>query len=233
MKKTITFISIAAVLGLAGCGTPVPRDLDGLDSKITEAESGDFGKCMAESHAAGQSLDTAKTILATSKSKAYWTETGSYAQEGHAAAEAGMAHRKAAEEACTAWRQPIIDRLDELDGRVSYLESLHEVLKGVTFQTGSANLTAQARTVLDVIANALQRRPVNVEIGGYASQTGGEEFNMELSQKRAESVMNYLASRGVDSSLMSAKGYGWNDPIADNSTRQGQLQNQRVELHRQ
>lgn len=232
MKKTMVFVSIVAALGLAGCASQ-PRDLDGINSKIAEAESGDFGTCIAEAHKANTELDYAKTVVKTVDKGAYWTASGYYASTGMDAAQAGIEHRQKAEAACMALLDPLIKRLDDLESRVAYLESLHEVLKGVTFYTASAELTPQAKTVLNVVANAIQRRPVPVEIGGYASKTGGEQFNLELSQRRAESVRNYLISKGVDGSLLSAKGYGWADPVASNDTADGRRANQRVELVRQ
>jgi outer membrane protein OmpA-like peptidoglycan-associated protein len=239
MKTSVSIISAAVVLGLSGCAT-TSRDLDGLEAKIAEAESGDFGTCMAQAHMAEDKLDKAKEVLGNVRNGTYYTANGYYESTGHKAAQAGMEHRQKAEEACMRILEPLEARIVaneaailELDGRVSYLESLHEVLKGVTFVTGSAELTAQARTVLDVVANALQRRPTPVEIGGYASKTGTYDFNMELSQRRAESVRSYLVSKGVDGNLLSAKGYGWNDPVASNDTADGRRANQRVELHRQ
>jgi len=69
-----------------------------------------------------------------------------------------------------------------------------------------------------------------VEIAGHASTTGTPEMNMKLSQARAESVRAYLVSRGVDGKMLSAKGYGITQPIADNGTAEGRRANQRVEL---
>ena len=121
-------------------------------------------------------------------------------------------------------------RVTKLEGTVAYLESLHQVLRGVTFHTGSAKITDAGKTVLRVVANALKRRPVNVEIGGYASKTGTEAFNMRLSQRRAEAVRDFLIANGVSADRLTANGYGWSNPVAPNDTAEGRRANQRVEL---
>ena len=65
-----------------------------------------------------------------------------------------------------------------------------------------------------------------------ASSEGSDSYNMNLSQRRAESVRAYLISKGVAASRMTAKGYGETVPIADNATEDGRKQNRRVELVR-
>jgi len=68
------------------------------------------------------------------------------------------------------------------------------------------------------------------EVRGYADSTGSQAYNLQLTQHRAETVMHYMQSHGL-SNRMSAKGFGKEDPIADNATREGRLANRRVELH--
>ncbi len=106
------------------------------------------------------------------------------------------------------------------------------VLEGVNFVTGSDEITAASRSVLDEVAKTLIRNvEVNVEVAGYTDDRGNADFNQALSQKRAESVKAYLQSSGVAASRMTVKGYGEDSPIADNSTAEGRAKNRRVELH--
>jgi OOP family OmpA-OmpF porin len=72
---------------------------------------------------------------------------------------------------------------------------------------------------------------VEVEIAGYADSSGSEAFNMQLTQRRAESVRRYLIAGGIESYRLVAKGYGEADPIASNDTPEGRAKNRRVELH--
>lgn len=105
------------------------------------------------------------------------------------------------------------------------------VLKGVTFVTNSPELTDNAKTVLDGVAAELKNFPeVKVEIQGYSDSLGDDNYNLGLSQKRAESVMTYLATQGVPSAQMTAKGYGEANPISDNKTKEGRGKNRRVEM---
>ncbi|MFN0100213.1 MAG: OmpA family protein [Gemmatimonadaceae bacterium] len=105
------------------------------------------------------------------------------------------------------------------------------VLEGVTFATGSAVLTAEAKVVLDKMADLLNGAPdVNVEVQGHTDNTGSAAANTRLSGARAESVRAYLESKGVAGSRLSAKGYGPTVPAAENTTAAGRAQNRRVEL---
>jgi OOP family OmpA-OmpF porin len=106
------------------------------------------------------------------------------------------------------------------------------VLVGVTFATNSAVLDTSSVGILDRVANAAQYNPSGskLEIAGYTDNTGNLEHNMKLSQSRAEAVMNYLVDKGVSASMLVAKGYGPEFPIASNATAEGRAENRRVEL---
>jgi outer membrane protein OmpA-like peptidoglycan-associated protein len=67
---------------------------------------------------------------------------------------------------------------------------------------------------------------------GYADNVGPEDGNIKKSQRRAESVLNYYVSRGIQESRFEVIGMGSKDPIADNSTPEGRAQNRRVEIIR-
>lgn len=104
-------------------------------------------------------------------------------------------------------------------------------LQGVTFAKDSADLVPQAETVLDTTIASLKPYPnLNIEVRGYADSTGSQAYNLQLTQHRAETVMRYMQSHGLGNP-MSAKGFGKEDPIADNTSRDGRLANRRVELH--
>jgi iron complex outermembrane recepter protein len=104
-------------------------------------------------------------------------------------------------------------------------------LEGVNFATNSADLIPQSGVTLDDVARQLKGYPeLVIQVRGYTDSRGSAAHNLDLSQRRAESVMQYLRQHGVTNS-MTAKGYGKEDPIADNSTKDGQLTNRRVTLH--
>ena len=107
------------------------------------------------------------------------------------------------------------------------------ILEGVTFITDSAELTAESRTRLNRTAASLRQWPnVRVEIGGHTDSVADDAYNMELSQRRAESVRSYLIQKGIHASRLTAKGYGETHPIAPNDTESGRARNRRVELTR-
>ncbi len=104
-------------------------------------------------------------------------------------------------------------------------------LKGVNFKYNSAELTFEAMGILDAVATNLINYPQkdDIEVRGHTSSEGTDSYNMKLSQRRSQSVVDYLTSKDVTNRLY-ARGYGESQPIADNSTEEGRSQNRRVEL---
>jgi len=102
-------------------------------------------------------------------------------------------------------------------------------LEGVNFETNSATLTAQSSPVLDQVAEGLRKHPrLKVEVQGHTDSTGPAQYNMSLSQRRANAVEDYLISKQVPASQLVAKGYGPTKPVASNATKQGRAKNRRV-----
>lgn len=86
--------------------------------------------------------------------------------------------------------------------------------------------------VLDGVATAMARYPqLRIEIGGHTDSDNTDAYNMDLSQRRASRVRDYLIGKGVDAARMSAVGYGESQPIAPNDTEANKAQNRRVEIH--
>ncbi|NNF51980.1 MAG: OmpA family protein [Gammaproteobacteria bacterium] len=104
-------------------------------------------------------------------------------------------------------------------------------LPGVNFELNSARLTEGSIRVLDDAAATLKKHSdIKVEVAGHTDSTGDAGYNQSLSQRRAESVMRFLVTKGVDAGRLNAKGYGESKPIADNGTKDGRKMNRRVEL---
>lgn len=105
------------------------------------------------------------------------------------------------------------------------------VLEGVNFKTNSAELTLNAKTILDKVANSLANQPgLKIEIGGHTDWVGPATYNKRLSQKRADAVKAYLGSKGANTGNMTATGFGEASPTADNKTADGRERNRRVEM---
>ena len=102
---------------------------------------------------------------------------------------------------------------------------------GILFATNSSTLNTASRASLDKFATSLQNNPdTDVKIYGHTDSTGSDAINNPLSQRRAESVYNYLVSKGVSGVRMLSEGFGSTEPIADNNTQAGRAQNRRVEV---
>ena len=102
---------------------------------------------------------------------------------------------------------------------------------GILFATNSSTLSTASRASLDKFATSLQNNPdTDVKIYGHTDSTGSDAINNPLSQRRAESVYNYLVSKGVSGVRMLSEGFGSTEPIADNNTQAGRAQNRRVEV---
>jgi outer membrane protein OmpA-like peptidoglycan-associated protein len=101
------------------------------------------------------------------------------------------------------------------------------VVVAATFATGKADLTADARKLLDAVVPCIKGP---YEVGGHTDNVGKDDSNQALSETRAASVAKYLATKGVDAKLLTPKGYGPTQPIGDNGTPEGKAKNRRIEF---
>ena len=103
-------------------------------------------------------------------------------------------------------------------------------LSGVNFAFDSANLTSDAKSILDNAAHTINSRSAtSITVEGHTDSNGPDDYNQGLSERRANSVKNYLASKGVSSSI-TAVGKGESNPVASNDTREGRAENRRVDV---
>lgn len=132
------------------------------------------------------------------------------------------------------------ERLQETEDCCNELEKLKRTqlevefegeLTGVNFAFDSSELLPDARPILNNAVRLLRTHPdVDVEIQGHTDSVGTEEYNQNLSQRRAESVRQYLISQGISADRLSTVGYGESQPITTNETPEGQAMNRRVVL---
>lgn len=112
-------------------------------------------------------------------------------------------------------------------------EGIRLVLKedAVRFDVNKATLTEQAKINLNKLVPVFKEySDTNIDIFGYTDNSGRAEYNLKLSQSRAETVKTYLISKGLVSSRLKTTGLGIADPIATNETAEGKSQNRRVEF---
>lgn len=102
----------------------------------------------------------------------------------------------------------------------------------IFYDTDKTTIKPISFPVLDDVVDVMQKNPdlAVVEVQGHCDIRGGDAYNMKLSQGRAESARAYLVSKGVDPARLTAKGYGFHNPIAPNTTREGMSQNRRTEF---
>ena len=108
---------------------------------------------------------------------------------------------------------------------------LDDVLHNVEFEVGSASLTEEGTATVDAAAKVLTENPaVNIRVEGHTDNTGSAETNQELSDARAQTVVDLLIEQGVAASRLTARGFGDSRPIDSNDTDAGRAANRRIEF---
>jgi outer membrane protein OmpA-like peptidoglycan-associated protein len=164
------------------------------------------------------------------------------AQEAAAKAAAEQAALQAKEEAAkeeaaraqaatAALRAQLLKQLNEVLQTTDTPRGLVVNMADVLFETGKYALSQDAQLKLAKLSGIIQAQPgLNLAIEGHTDTTGSAEFNMKLSQQRADAVREFLISQGLSPDIITAKGMGQDNPIADNSTAAGRKLNRRVEI---
>ncbi|MGA2085187.1 MAG: OmpA family protein [Terracidiphilus sp.] len=199
-------------------------------------------KEQAQLDAARSQADTAKAQADAAKAQAEMAanQTASAAQITAAQADADQS-RSIAQQAQQAEHQADSDKAAM---RAQLSEQLNKILEtrdsarglivsmsDVLFDTGQYSLKPGAREKLAKVAGILIAYPsLNIEVGGYTDNVGGDEMNQTLSENRAGAVLKYLVEEGVTTNSVSAKGYGNTLPVASNDNAAGRQENRRVEL---
>ena len=122
--------------------------------------------------------------------------------------------------------------LDPQDDAIIILEKGKTVvLKGVNFETKKATLTADSEITLEKALNALNASPdLDVLIVGHTDNVGKADYNKDLSLRRAEAVKSWLIKKGISKDRLTVAGKGFDEPIDDNTTTEGRLNNRRIEF---
>ena len=160
--------------------------------------------------------DSPGTITANKVDTWYWLQnSGSYYYQT-------LLTVKSMQQEVTADASSIADELSK---------SGHIALYGIHFETAKATILPDSETVLAEVAKMLQQNPdVKVRIEGHTDNVGSAAANQTLSEKRAQAVVAWLSSHGIEGSRLQAKGWGASKPVDDNATEDGRAKNRRVEL---
>ena len=227
-RLSVVHIAIlASLMVLSGCATRkyVRLQTQTLEPAMQEAQNGvkeNAERIDAVDKRAQQGLTAAQAADAKA------AQAGTAAQTAQTAAQ--TADRKA--DTANQGVQQATNRISTLESRVNnlndnYTESAKEV---VNFKLNSAALDNQAKSALDQIASGAGTTGFMIELHGFTDSRGSEQYNIGLSQRRAEAVQRYLVSKNIPLFRISIVGLGKEDPVADNKNEKGRAQNRRVEV---
>lgn len=190
-----------------------------LETRKQEAEAArrEAVRMKAEAEARGREVD-----LAQKRAETLQQEAEARAREAEAARQQAAQARAEAER--------LSRELSELSAQQTE-RGLLMTLGDVLFDTGKAELKAGARRGIVTLAGFLKEHPNRgILIEGHTDSVGNAEYNLSLSQRRADAVKRALVTRGVSGARIIAKGYGEEYPVADNTMEAGRQQNRRVEI---
>jgi len=153
------------------------------------------------------------------------------AEQSRLAAKQAQAAAQQADTDKAAMRAKLSEQLNTILQTRDSARGLIVSMSDVLFDTGKYSLKPGAREKLAKVAGILLAYPgLNIEVGGYTDNVGGDAMNQTLSENRAGSVRDYLVQQGVATASVSSKGFGNSLPVASNDTSTGRQQNRRVEL---
>ena len=182
----------------------------------------------AQSDTAKAQADMAANQAASS---AALTSAQSEADQSRLVAEQAQQRAHQADSEKAAMRVQLSIQLNKILETRDSARGLIVSMSDVLFDTGQYTLKPGAREKLAKVAGILLAYPgLNIEVGGYTDNVGGDEMNQKLSENRAGSVRSYLVEQGVLTGSVSAKGFGNTLPVASNDNASGRQENRRVEL---
>ena len=192
-------------------------------------------KVQAESDTARAQADASKAQMDADKAKSDMEASQASSASALSAAQADAERSRLAAQQAEADKAAMRTRLSEQLNRIlqtrDSARGLIVSMSDVLFDTGKYSLKPGAREKLAKVAGILIAYPgLNIEVGGYTDNVGGDSMNQTLSENRAGSVRDYLVQQGVATNSVSAKGFGNTLPVASNGNSSGRQQNRRVEL---
>jgi outer membrane protein OmpA-like peptidoglycan-associated protein len=198
------------------------------DQAESDAANALAAKVQAESDAARARADTASAETATAQAKSDMAASEAASASAVSAAQASVQQAEADK---AAMRTRLSEQLNSILQTRDSARGLIVSMSDVLFDTGKYSLKPGAREKLAKVAGILLAYPgLNIEVGGYTDNVGGDEMNQKLSENRAGSVRDYLVQEGVAMNSVSSKGFGNTLPVASNGDSAGRQQNRRVEL---
>jgi outer membrane protein OmpA-like peptidoglycan-associated protein len=212
--------------------TQAESDTANAQAATAQAQS-DAAKARADATDAQNETAQAKSDMADSQASSATALSAAQAdaEESRLAAQQAQASAQQAETDKAAMRARLSEQLNSILQTRDSARGLIVSMSDVLFDTGRYSLKPGAREKLAKVAGILLAYPgLNIEVGGYTDNVGGDEMNQTLSENRARSVRDYLVQQGVLTNSVSARGFGNTLPVASNDNSAGRQQNRRVEL---
>jgi len=200
-----------------------------------QADEANRQKEQAQSDAAKAESETAKakSEMASNKAASDTALAGAQAdaEQSRLAAQQAQNIAQQAQNEQVAMRTRLTEQLNSILQTRDSARGLIVNMSDVLFDTGKYSLKPGAREKLAKVAGILLAYPgLNIAVGGYTDNVGGDEMNQTLSENRANSVRDYLVQQGVSADSVTASGFGNTQPVASNDDAAGRQQNRRVEL---
>jgi outer membrane protein OmpA-like peptidoglycan-associated protein len=207
-----------------------------------QADEANRQKLKAQADTTRAQSDTAYAEAVTTKAQADLTNSQAASTEAINTAQANAEqYRLIAQHAQESEQQADTDKMAmraQLELRLNQILETRDSARGlivsmsdVLFDTGQYSLKPGAREKLAKVAGILIAYPsLNIAVGGYTDNVGGDDMNQKLSENRAGSVRDYLVQEGVVANSVSATGFGNSSPVASNDNSSGRQENRRVEL---
>ena len=198
-----------------------------------EAAKADAERMKKEAQAAAAEAARQKVEAEQAKAAAVAQQQAALEQQRLAEAEADKARQSAAkaESEKTDLRAQLLRQLNSILQTRDSARGLIVNMSDVLFDTGSAALKPGAREMLAKISGIVLAHPgLNLQIEGHTDSVGSDDFNQQLSERRADTVRDFLAEQGVPGSAITATGFGKTQPAASNDTPEGRQRNRRVEI---
>ncbi len=206
------------------------RDQAQADTARAQSDAARAQSDMAASQAASAAAVTAAQADAD-QSRLAAQQAQQNVQDAQQNAQQAQQNAQQAETDKAAMRARLSEQLNSILQTRDSARGLIVSMSDVLFDTGRYSLKPGAREKLAKVAGILLAYPgLNIAVGGYTDNVGGDEMNQRLSENRATSVRDYLVQQGVTTNSVSARGFGNTLPVASNDSSSGRQQNRRVEL---
>jgi outer membrane protein OmpA-like peptidoglycan-associated protein len=209
-------------------------ELDTAKAEASRAQAeSEISRAQADAARAQSDSDKAKSDMANSQAASANALSAAQADadQSRLAAQRAQLSSQQAEADKAAMRTRLSEQLNKILQTRDSARGLIVSMSDVLFDTGRYSLKPGAREKLAKVAGILLAYPgLNIEVGGYTDNVGGDGMNQTLSENRAGSVRDYLVQQGVATNSVSARGFGNTLPVASNGSSAGRQQNRRVEL---